>query len=72
MEGSYLFAWLNSGKDFFSDQAECNSYLCTVPYTLYLQTIVCSVDLGPCNCFKKAPSDFTDLFKSIMGFSDQC
>ena len=40
----------------------------TVPCTLYLQTVVCTVDLGTCNCFENdfLPSDFLHLFKSIM------
>ena len=29
-------------------------------------TVVCTVDLGTCNCFEMAPSDFPNLFKSIM------
>ena len=37
-----------------------------VPCTLYQQTAVCTVDLRTCNCFEIAPSDFPDLFKSIM------
>ena len=37
-----------------------------VPCTLYLQTVVCTVDLGTCDCFEMVTSDFLDLFKSIM------
>uniref|UniRef100_A0A8C6K6X0 Sorting nexin 25 n=1 Tax=Nothobranchius furzeri TaxID=105023 RepID=A0A8C6K6X0_NOTFU len=32
------------------------------------QTIVCTVALGTCSCFEMAPSDFPDLFKSIIRF----
>ena len=39
----------------------------TVPCTLYLNTVVWTVDLGTCNCFEMAPRDFPDLFKTIMG-----
>ena len=38
----------------------------TVPCTLFSPTVVYTVDLGTCNCFEMAPSDFPDLFKSIM------
>ena len=38
----------------------------TVP-CLYLNTVVCPVDLGTCCCFEMAPCDIPDLFKSIMG-----
>ena len=56
--------------------AACDSSFCflpdhgsdtTVPCTLYLQTVVCTVYLGACNYFEMAQSDFPDLFKSVMG-----
>lgn len=40
----------------------------TMPSTLYLQTIVCTVALGTCSYFEMAPSDFPVLFKSMICF----
>ena len=40
----------------------------TVPCTLYAQTVVCTVVLWSFSSFEMAPSDFPDLFKSIMCF----
>ena len=37
----------------------------TAPCTLYVQTVVCTVDLGTCNSFEMAPSDVPD-FRSIV------
>ena len=38
----------------------------TVPCTLHLETVVSTVDLGTCNCFEVALSDFLNRFKYIM------
>ena len=52
-----------------SSRRVCVSFLImavTVPCTVYLQKLVCTVTLGASNCFEMAPSDFPDMFKSIM------
>ena len=41
----------------------------TVPCTLYIQTVVCTVDLWTCNCFEMAPRDFPEL-ETMLGSLD--
>ena len=56
-------------NNYFSAAVDSLCFL-TVPCTSYEQ--LCTVDLGTCNCFEKAPSDFPDLFLWLFVCSSGC
>ena len=64
-----VFLWFfsrlffSAAGDFLPDGGSDTAGQCT----LQLPTVDCTVDLGTCNCFEKAPSDFPVFFKSITG-----
>ena len=58
---SILTSFLSAAGDSLCFLPDCGSDS-TVQCNLYLQT----VELGTCTCFEMAPSDFPDLFQSII------
>ena len=67
---------VGSSQDFGHSKTSAQGFLSAAGHRLsflpehnwaihFILTVVCTVDLGTCNCFQMAPSDFPDLSKSI-------
>lgn len=63
---SVVFGFLLTVLTSFLTAAGDSLHFTTVPGSLYFLTNVCSVDLVTPNRFETAPSDFPNLFQSIM------
>ena len=61
-------SFLSAAVDSLGFLPDCGSDT-TVPCTSYLHVDVCTVDLGSCNCFEMAPSDFAEIRAELIRLS---